>query len=150
MKWAWIVTGAIVIAVIGFAVYFGMNWGKPADNSQIANPASVYCEQQGGKLEIITAGDGSQSGMCTLKNGIRCEEWAYFRGECGAENGAASCLTDSDCIPDACCHPKGCTAKENVKVCNLLCTQECEPGTLDCGQGSCRCENNKCTAVFNA
>jgi putative hemolysin len=50
--------------------------------TQMANPASVYCEEQGGESNIRTAEDGSQSGLCILKNGIECEEWAYFRGEC--------------------------------------------------------------------
>ncbi len=53
--------------------------------AEIANPASTYCEEQGGSLEIRTAGDGSQAGYCTLKNGTVCEEWAYYRGECGAQ-----------------------------------------------------------------
>jgi len=48
----------------------------------MANPASVYCEQQGNKLEIRTAADGSQSGVCIFPDGSECEEWAYFRGEC--------------------------------------------------------------------
>lgn len=47
------------------------------------NPASAFCEQQGNKLEIRTAADGSQSGICILPNGSECDEWAYFRGECG-------------------------------------------------------------------
>ncbi|PWB50618.1 MAG: hypothetical protein C3F13_15955 [Anaerolineales bacterium] len=47
------------------------------------NPASVYCEQNGNKLEIQTASDGSQSGICIFPDGSTCEEWAYFRGECG-------------------------------------------------------------------
>lgn len=51
-------------------------------NTQIANPASVYCEKQNGTLNIITAADGSQSGTCTLKDGTECNEWAYYRGEC--------------------------------------------------------------------
>ncbi len=49
----------------------------------IANPASVFCGDHGGKLEIVTADDGSQSGTCTLPDGTKCDEWAYFRGECG-------------------------------------------------------------------
>ncbi len=49
------------------------------------NPASVYCEQQGNKLEIRTAADGSQSGICVFPDGTSCDEWAYFRGECGME-----------------------------------------------------------------
>ena len=47
------------------------------------NPASVYCEQHGNKLEIHTAADGSQSGACVFPDGSTCDEWAYFRGECG-------------------------------------------------------------------
>jgi uncharacterized protein len=49
----------------------------------IANPASVFCTDHGGKLEIITAADGSQTANCTLPDKTVCEEWAYFRGECG-------------------------------------------------------------------
>ena len=47
------------------------------------NPASVYCEQNGNQLEIRTAEDGSQSGVCVFPDGSTCDEWAYFRGECG-------------------------------------------------------------------
>jgi putative hemolysin len=54
-----------------------------ASEQNMPNPASVYCEQHGGKLEILTAADGSQSGICTLADGSTCDEWAYFRGECG-------------------------------------------------------------------
>jgi putative hemolysin len=49
--------------------------------AQIANPASVNCEQKGGKLEIVE-GPGGQQGICVLPDGTRCDEWAYFRGEC--------------------------------------------------------------------
>ena len=47
------------------------------------NPASVYCKQNGNKLEIRTAANGSQSGICVFPDGSTCDEWAYFRGECG-------------------------------------------------------------------
>lgn len=47
-----------------------------------ANPASVFCEKQGGNLEIKTASDGGQIGYCVFANGAECEEWQYFRGEC--------------------------------------------------------------------
>jgi hypothetical protein len=53
--------------------------------ANMPNPASVYCEQQGNKLEIRTAEDGSQSGVCVIPTGSTCDEWAYFRGECGME-----------------------------------------------------------------
>ena len=47
------------------------------------NPASVYCTQNGNKLEIHTAADGSQNGICIFPDGNTCDEWAYYRGECG-------------------------------------------------------------------
>jgi len=50
----------------------------------MANPASVYCVENGNKLEIQTAADGSQSGVCVFPDGSTCDEWAYFKGECGS------------------------------------------------------------------
>ena len=55
---------------------------KTEEKAQIANPASVYCEEQGGTLEIRTADDGSQAGYCTLTDKTVCEEWAFYRKEC--------------------------------------------------------------------
>lgn len=51
----------------------------------IANPASVYCKEQGGQLEIRD-GNGGQSGYCIFLDGSECEEWAYFRNECAPGN----------------------------------------------------------------
>jgi len=50
-------------------------------NSQIANPASVKCQQDGGISEIYNT-VGGQAGLCIFKDNSICEEWAYFRGEC--------------------------------------------------------------------
>lgn len=62
----------------------------PTPNEEIANPASVYCEEQGGKLDIRTDSNGGQVGMCVFPNGSECEEWAYFRGECAPADPAAT------------------------------------------------------------
>jgi len=51
--------------------------------ANMPNPASVYCEQQGYKSEIRTAADGSQTGYCIFPDGSECDEWVYYRGECG-------------------------------------------------------------------
>jgi len=48
-------------------------------SSMIANPASVYCIEQGGRSEIVTASDGSQSGNCVFPDGRKCDEWDFFR-----------------------------------------------------------------------
>jgi putative hemolysin len=57
--------------------------GTDMPQAGLPNPASVYCTQQGNKLEIRTAADGSQNGICVFPDGSTCDEWAYFRGECG-------------------------------------------------------------------
>ena len=44
----------------------------------MANPASVYCAEQGGKLEIRT-GPGGESGWCHLPDGKVVEEWTFYR-----------------------------------------------------------------------
>jgi len=43
-----------------------------------ANPASVYCVEQGGRVDIVDEG-GGQSGYCELPDGRRIEEWEYYR-----------------------------------------------------------------------
>lgn len=57
--------------------------------ANMPNPASLFCEQQGNRLEIRTAADGSQSGACIFPDGSECDEWAYYRGECGPANQSA-------------------------------------------------------------
>lgn len=48
----------------------------------LPNPASVFCEKNGGKLEIRNAKDGGQFGVCVFADKSECDEWAFFRGEC--------------------------------------------------------------------
>jgi putative hemolysin len=48
----------------------------------LANPASVFCEQNNGTVDIITAPDGSQSGACRFADGFACDEWEFYRGDC--------------------------------------------------------------------
>jgi putative hemolysin len=47
----------------------------------LPNPASVHCQAEGGRLEIVTLPEG-QVGVCVFTDGSLCEEWAYFRDEC--------------------------------------------------------------------
>jgi putative hemolysin len=48
----------------------------------IPNPASVFCEEHGGRLNLRTGPDGGVAGICIFPDGSECEEWAYFRAEC--------------------------------------------------------------------
>ena len=43
------------------------------------NPASVWCMEKGGRLEIVKDKDGNESGLCILPSGERVDEWTLFR-----------------------------------------------------------------------
>ncbi|WP_301090637.1 DUF333 domain-containing protein [Sphingomonas sp.] len=44
----------------------------------MANPASVYCIEQGGRSEVREGPDG-QTGYCHLPDGRVVEEWELYR-----------------------------------------------------------------------
>jgi putative hemolysin len=56
--------------------------GDATAPTQMANPASVKCINDGHRLEIRKSADGGEYGVCIDATGNECEEWKYFRGEC--------------------------------------------------------------------
>ena len=76
--------GLVALLAIGCLALAGCNKTENPDEKNVgmANPASVYCEEQWGTLQIETAEDGSQSWICLFKDGSYCEEWSYYRDEC--------------------------------------------------------------------
>lgn len=54
---------------------------EEAGSVELSNPASTYCTEQGGMVEMRNNDEG-QYGVCIFENGNECEEWAFFRGEC--------------------------------------------------------------------
>jgi putative hemolysin len=59
---------------------------NPSPEANLPNPASVFCEQHGGKLDFRTDASGGVSGVCVFPDGSECDEWAYFRDECQPGN----------------------------------------------------------------
>lgn len=47
----------------------------------LPNPASVYCEAQGGRVEIIVEDQGER-GYCVMPNDQICDEWDFYNGDC--------------------------------------------------------------------
>jgi putative hemolysin len=45
----------------------------------LANPAAVFCVEDGGTYAIRRAADGSQTGVCILEDGAEVDAWAHFR-----------------------------------------------------------------------
>ena len=70
--------GLIALLAIGCLTLTGCNKTEnPDENVGIANPASVYCEEQGGTLNL-------EEWLCMFSDGTYCEEWSYYRWECEA------------------------------------------------------------------
>lgn len=55
---------------------------SPTPEANMPNPASVYCEENGGRVDLRQDASGGISGVCVFSDGSECDEWAYFRGEC--------------------------------------------------------------------
>lgn len=56
----------------------GSHSAPDVSNIQLANPASVYCQQLSGKTEIVPSPAGD-TGFCILPDHTRIEEWALYR-----------------------------------------------------------------------
>ncbi|WP_159566481.1 putative hemolysin [Budvicia diplopodorum] len=73
----------IFIALVSLSI-FGCSANQPetdkGSNRQIgmANPASVYCIEKGGKLAKMTTGQGVSSD-CILPSGERIDQWELYR-----------------------------------------------------------------------
>jgi len=59
-------------------VWLAMLAVAPQGALALANPASVFCVQSGGKSEIRNGAKG-QYGVCRLPDGSVVEEWSYYR-----------------------------------------------------------------------
>jgi putative hemolysin len=74
--------GTALKAFILFAVLWLASCSGALAQTQLANPASQRCIQEGGTLQIEQRPDGGQFGVCVFTDNRQCEEWAMFRVEC--------------------------------------------------------------------
>lgn len=72
--------------------------------SGLANPASVYCEEQNGVVENRTIKAGTK-GFCIFEDSSECAQWDFFRGDC--EPGHKFC---HEWCGDGICNEVVCTA----------------------------------------
>jgi hypothetical protein len=58
---------------------------------------------------------------------------------------SAECHSAADCVPAQCCHATTCVPTRERPACGgTMCTMECRPGTLDCGEARCACIGGHC------
>ncbi|EKM29308.1 hypothetical protein VCHENC02_4877, partial [Vibrio harveyi] len=73
---------ALVTAVVAAMVLAGCSTYEGATRSNeytsAANPAAVYCVQQGGELDTVTE-NGERVTYCLLSENERVEQWEYYR-----------------------------------------------------------------------
>jgi uncharacterized protein len=69
--------GVLTVALVAL-MCVGCGSSTKQQPTQIPNPASVYCEKSGGKVDFVTTANGT-AGYCMLPDGTRIEEWEYFR-----------------------------------------------------------------------
>ena len=65
----------IILIIISIVIIFAFLNKK-------TNPASAYCSEQGGEIELRAEGKR----MCVLPDGLECEEGEFYRGECKKED----------------------------------------------------------------
>jgi putative hemolysin len=71
----------IVAGLAALALSGGLLVGCGDDDGEVGipNPASVYCEEQGGEVVIVVDDEGNESGLCRLPDGTEIDEWEYYR-----------------------------------------------------------------------
>jgi putative hemolysin len=85
--------GAVLIILVAVALLSQLPQAPAAPvapaTPEMANPAAVFCDKNGGTAER-TFNDAGEGALCVLANGVKCEQWAYYRGECGPDAMRAS------------------------------------------------------------
>ncbi len=76
------VIAGFCVLTLGFSAACSARPVGTTPQAGLPNPASVFCEQNGGKLDLRTDSSGGVAGICVFPDGSECDEWAYFRSEC--------------------------------------------------------------------
>lgn len=76
----------VLILIIAGLVYYFSFYQKEAseEESELPNPAAVYCQEQEGTLEHQTF-EGGVRGFCLFADGSQCGQWDFYRGDCNKE-----------------------------------------------------------------
>lgn len=113
------------------ALFMALGVGASCRTSNNDNTSNGLQGNSGGGVQWPTGGDAT----------VESDASSAANGAMGTE-----CVRDQDCVPAECCHPRTCVpAAQRTAVCNMMCTEECRGGTMDCG-GGCLCQQGRCAA----
>jgi putative hemolysin len=84
-----LLVASMLLSLLGAASCDGSQ-PVPEPEQSLGNPASVYCEEQGGTLEFRQDATGGTAGICLFSDGSECDEWAYYRNECNRGDSLAA------------------------------------------------------------
>lgn len=87
---------------------------------QLANPASVYCEEQGGTLKSRTVEAGAK-GFCIFNDGSECAQWDFLRGDCKKGERFCKDLCGDGICQEIVCMAVGCPCAETPESCPKDC-----------------------------
>jgi len=138
-----------LVLVLGSILYFlGGNLvqepseKKPAQNNQasgLPNPASVFCEKQGGSLEIRKDKEGNEKGFCIFEDGSECDEWNFYYGKCKKGEKFCKDLCGDGICQEIVCMAVGCPCAETKETC----PEDCEEKTkISCAKEGERVNRN--------
>jgi putative hemolysin len=96
MRIKWLCWGAILALSV---LPLGACCSQVTNNAELANPAAVYCEGQGYTVALRTDENGAY-GVCIFPDGTECDEWAFYRGECGPGETARATGTSDTPVPE--------------------------------------------------
>jgi len=72
----------LILVAAGLVYYFGFYQKEaPGEETELPNPAAVYCQEQGGILEGLMSESGSKT-YCVFEDGSKCWQWDFYRGDC--------------------------------------------------------------------
>ena len=73
--------GMTKLSVLGALIFMGgctVSGPDPIMGLQLPNPASVYCIEQGGAIDIKESPQGDVT-TCVLTDGTKIDEWVFYR-----------------------------------------------------------------------
>jgi len=88
----------------------------------LANPASVYCTEEEGIIEIRKDSQGNEKGYCLFSDGSECEEWQFFQEECSKGENFCQDLCGDGICQEIVCMAVGCPCSETPETCPQDCS----------------------------